>query len=211
MPRRARARDDITRERLDDRPTAQRLMDAAADLFHRKGYAGTSVQDVADAVGLLKGSLYYYIDSKDDLLARLIEETQAENLAMVAEVARMTELPPLERLRLYVERQVMFNAKNLARITVYYRDMDQLPDERRKKILLGRRQLQAFVMQFVEDAQAEGAARDDMDARMITYGVFAVTNWLYTWYRPQGDLKASELATAFAEFVGAAVRGAAAA
>jgi TetR/AcrR family transcriptional regulator, cholesterol catabolism regulator len=207
MPRQTRTQQPTVRERLDDRPTAKRIIDAAADLFYRKGYAGASMQDVADAVGLLKGSLYYYMDSKNDLLAKLIEDTQTENLAMLAQVAAMTDLAPMDRLRTYVERQVLFNARNLARITVYYRDMNQLPDERRKKILVGRREFETFVMELVEDAQVQGQARDDIDARVITYGVFAVTNWLYTWYRPQGPLKASELADSFAEFVIAAIRG----
>src|ERR1700754_2883702 len=119
--------------RLDERPTAKRALDAASVLFFQSGYSKTSMQDVANAVGILKGSLYYYIDSKDDLLARLIEETQQNTVDIVEEVAAMKELEPLERLRTYVERQIAYNAGNIHRVTVYYRDMHFLPPERRKR------------------------------------------------------------------------------
>jgi AcrR family transcriptional regulator len=193
--------------RLDARPTAVRTLDAAADLFFRKGYGNTSVQDVADEVGILKGSLYYYIDSKDDLLARLIEETQSKNLEIVDEVEALTDLGPLDRLRLYLERQVTYNAANINRITVYYRDMDHLPPERRKTLMAGRRRFTNFVTNLIEEARDAGEIGPDVNARLMTFCAFATTNWMYTWYRPQGPVKAADMARTFAEFVIAGLTG----
>ena len=55
-------------------PREQQILDAAAVVFYEKGYAAASIQDVADAVGILKGSLYYYIDSKEDLLFEILRD-----------------------------------------------------------------------------------------------------------------------------------------
>jgi AcrR family transcriptional regulator len=63
-------RSDATRAKLRRRE----IIEAAAEIFHRKGYSETSVQDIAEAVGILKGSLYYYIDSKEDLLFQMLLE-----------------------------------------------------------------------------------------------------------------------------------------
>ena len=57
------------------RNRSQDVLEAAVRVFHKKGYASSSIQDIADEVGVLKGSLYHYIDSKEDLLARLFEDS----------------------------------------------------------------------------------------------------------------------------------------
>src|ERR1700761_228 len=79
------------------------IIDAAAKIFHRKGYSETTVQDIADAVGILKGSLYYYIDSKEDLLFQMLLEVHEDAKVIVKETAAL-DLSALERLRVYVQR-----------------------------------------------------------------------------------------------------------
>src|ERR1700744_339601 len=65
------------------------VLDAATKVFSSRGYADASVQDIADELGILKGSLYHYIDSKEDLLFRLLEETHDEVQTIMDEVAAM--------------------------------------------------------------------------------------------------------------------------
>jgi AcrR family transcriptional regulator len=72
------------------------ILEAAISLFSRKGFAAASVQDVADAVGLLKGSLYHYIDSKDDLLFRILDESHRQGTAIMDEIAAL-DVPPSGR------------------------------------------------------------------------------------------------------------------
>src|SRR4051812_27611291 len=79
----------------------QEVLDAAAKVFHTRGYADASVQDIADELGILKGSLYHYIDSKEDLLFRLLDETHDDVQKNLDEVAALPDLTPLERLREY--------------------------------------------------------------------------------------------------------------
>src|ERR1700761_7679001 len=110
------------------------IIDAAAEIFYRKGYSETSVQDVADAVGILKGSLYYYIDSKEDLLFQMLLEVHEDAKSVGSENAAL-DLPPLDRLRFYIQRHVEYNARNLAKIAVYYHDFGLLTPERRKAIV----------------------------------------------------------------------------
>src|SRR4051794_38523212 len=86
----------------------EEVLSAAARVFHAQGYAGTSVQDVADELGILKGSLYHYISSKEELLFRLLDGTHTDVSRILDEVAA-ADLPPLERLREYVCRQVAYS------------------------------------------------------------------------------------------------------
>jgi AcrR family transcriptional regulator len=110
------------------------ILDAAAEIFHRQGYADTSVQDVADAVGILKGSLYYYIDSKEDLLFRVLVEVHEDSRGIVEEVGAM-DAPPLERLYAYIRRHIEYNTRHLSKIAVYYHDFGLLSEDRRKVIV----------------------------------------------------------------------------
>src|ERR1700755_2876691 len=79
------------------RNRSQDVLEAAVRVFHKKGYASSSIQDIADEVGVLKGSLYHYIDSKEDLLARLFEDSAGQFLAMLDEASGL-DAPPTGRL-----------------------------------------------------------------------------------------------------------------
>ena len=80
------------------RPRDREVIEVATRIFWEKGYSGTSVQDVADALGMLKGSLYYYIDSKEDLLERIFEDSHDEVRGIAAGILAMPG-PATERLR----------------------------------------------------------------------------------------------------------------
>src|SRR6201990_2507776 len=113
-------------------PTAKRrddeVLDAAARVFARRGYADASVQHVADELGILKGSLYHYIKTKEDLLFRLLAETHDDVDAILKDVEAVEGLSALDRLHLYVRRQVEYNIDALERVSVYYQDVDRLSE-----------------------------------------------------------------------------------
>ncbi|HEY4279620.1 MAG TPA: TetR/AcrR family transcriptional regulator [Conexibacter sp.] len=194
-PRRARATARNTRKR------EQEVFDTAAEIFYKHSYADATVQDVADALGILKGSLYYYIKTKEDLLFRLLEQVHDE----VDEILRATaeesvELEPLERLELYVRRQTEYNLKNLVKITVYYHDLDRLSAERRRAILRRRKAHEDFVGGLIRAAQASGAVDPGLDAGLLRNCVFSTIIWTFSWYQPRGRFKASEIADLCARF-----------
>jgi AcrR family transcriptional regulator len=174
------------------------IIDAAADIFHRKGYSDTSVQDVADAVGILKGSLYYYIDSKEDLLFRMLLEVHEDAKAVVTETAAL-DLPPLERLRIYVQRHVEYNASNLAKIAVYYHDFGLLTPKRKKAIIGQRKFYETFVRGLIVEAQERGEVDDAIDPILVSNAIFGLVNWIYTWYNPKGSITPEYLGELYAE------------
>ena len=184
------------------------VVGAAAKVFLRRGYADASVQDVADELGILKGSLYYYISTKEDLLFWLLEEVHEEVERLLHEVEALEGLAPLERLREYVRRQVDYNASNLAKISVYYHDIEQLGDERRRDMQRRRKTHERFVTALIKDAQARGEIDAGADPRVLANCVFAVIIWCYRWYTPGGRVKRQELADMLAAFtIGGLVSG----
>ncbi|MCW3062986.1 MAG: TetR/AcrR family transcriptional regulator [Solirubrobacterales bacterium] len=186
---------------------SREIVDAAARMFHERGYADTSVQDVAHAVGILKGSLYYYIDSKDDLLFRVLEDVHEDARHLLDDVAAM-DAPPLERLAAYVRGHVEFNLRNLSKVAVYYHDFALLDPGRREVIIAQRQLYEELVIGLIADAQEAGEVDAGLDAHVAAYSALGMVNWVYTWYRPAGGRRASELAELIAEIVVGGLRAA---
>jgi TetR/AcrR family transcriptional regulator, cholesterol catabolism regulator len=171
-------------ERLDERPTARRLQDAAAALFAERGYNATSMQDVADAVGLLKGSLYYYIDSKADLLAKIVEDTQAETIAILEEAAARIDLAPAERLRLYTELQIKYNIANPNRVRIWYLEWSRLPDDRLREISRRRKKFEHIIGALIDEMQDDGSVAESANSKVLVMCCFAVISWMLMAYSP---------------------------
>jgi TetR/AcrR family transcriptional regulator, cholesterol catabolism regulator len=185
----------------------QEVIDAAAKVFYERGYADASVQDVADELGILKGSLYHYIETKEDLLFRLLEELHDDVQAILEEVAAEEGLEPLERLALYVRKQVLFDVENLPRVAVYYNDYQRLSPERRAQIVARRRVHERYVTELIEQAQRAGDANSELDARLLSNFIHGAFIWTYRWYRPGGKISREKVADTCAAFVLDGVRG----
>jgi AcrR family transcriptional regulator len=206
MPRRAapvKNSQAVPRQEAAGKPRQRdaEVLEAAADIFYERGYASATIQDVADSLGMLKGSLYYYIDTKEDLLYRLMEEIHDGVDKFLAELQAEEERPAAEQLERYVKRAIEFNARNLTRISVYYHDIDQLSDARRNKILSRRRIHEEYVTKLIRQAQADGDAAPDLDAKLLNNCVFATIIWMYRWYRPNRGFSVVELSETCARFV----------
>jgi len=182
-------------------------LDAAGRVFARRGYTTATVQDVADELGILKGSLYYYIDSKEELLFRLMIQLHDEVDELLVQVAELeTETTPLNRLRAYVERQLDWNLRNLVRVRVYYDDLDLLSREHRAQMVERRRAHQSFVANMIREAQADGRATATVDPELLTNLVFAPLIWPYQWYRRGGSIAADKVIQGCADFFFAGCR-----
>jgi AcrR family transcriptional regulator len=169
------------------RPARRRdgdVLEAAVKVFYERGYSDATVQDVADELGILKGSLYHYIETKEDLLFQLIEGVHTEVLLILEEVQVVADLDPLERLELYVRRQVEYNIGNLARISVYYHDLDRLTGERLAYVKDSRRAHTDFVADLIGEAQKKNLTKNSEDPRLLANCVFGTIIWTYRWFRP---------------------------
>lgn len=160
------------------------VLEAAVKVFYERGYSDATVQDVADELGILKGSLYHYIDTKEDLLFQLVEEVHTQVEAILNGVKAEKGLEPLERLELYVRRQVEYNIENLERISIYYHDLNRLTGDRLTFVKASRRVHDDYVTKLISAAQKEGKADKGFDARIMANCVFGTIIWTYQWFRP---------------------------
>jgi TetR/AcrR family transcriptional regulator, cholesterol catabolism regulator len=195
------------RSRAGGQRREREILEAAVRIFHERGYANTSVQDIADAVGILKGSLYYYIDSKEDLLFRVLSDVHEDARGIVDQIQAL-DGPPLEKLREYVRSHIEYSASNLTQIAVYYHDFGLLSPKRRSKIVRQRHLYEGFLVGLIQDAQARGEMDKKLTPSLVVNGIFGAINWIYTWYKPGGSVDPQQLGELYGEIVLKGVAGA---
>lgn len=191
-----------TRNRRSRAPRRRQseILEAAAQVFHEKGYESTSIQDIADSVGILKGSLYYYITSKEDLLYEIIQGVHEEALKNLDLVAAL-DGDALQKIRAFVVVHFKNNAENLVKMGVFFKDFRSLGGERREVIVQERDMYDSFLRNLIRAAQKEGTVCADLDPKLTAITILGMLNWVYQWYRPDGDMDALEIANLYGDFV----------
>jgi TetR/AcrR family transcriptional regulator, cholesterol catabolism regulator len=193
-----------TRQR---RNRSQDVLDAAVRVFHKKGYASASIQDIADEVGVLKGSLYHYIDSKEDLLARLFEDSAGHFMAMLDEAGKL-DAPPVERLHRFAYSCSYWYLQNIERVTIYANEWKHLTGKRRKVVEGIREDYERRLASLIGEVREAGEARPDLDVNFATYYIFGALNGLPDWYRRRGPDPAERIAESYSGLIVATVVGA---
>jgi AcrR family transcriptional regulator len=188
------------RNRRDD------VIEAAVRVFHQKGYATASIQDVAAEVGVLKGSLYHYIDSKEDLLARIFEDSAGHFTAMLEEAGGLDERP-VERLRSFAYACSLWYLQNIERMTIYVTEWKHLTGKRLKEVMRIREDYERRLTSLIGEVVEAGEATPELDVNFATYYIFGALNGLPAWYRRRGPDPADRIAAAYAGLIVATVVG----
>lgn len=169
------------------------ILDAAADIFATRGFEATTIRDIAESVGMLGGSLYYYIDSKEDLLFALIDDYHREGLRTVAEIEASAETGSLAILRSVLSGRIALDARNRSRAAVFHNDFRHLDDARKQSVLTSRRAHESRIEELIRGAQADGGIDPGISARLAALSILSMTNRSHDWYRPDGGISPEEL------------------
>lgn len=182
-----------TRQRRDE------VIDVATRVFHEKGYSAASIQDVADALGMLKGSLYYYIDSKEDLLFTIIEQVHRDTMERLEHWLTI-EADTLVKLRAFLRWQVLTYCRDFRKVGVFLHDFRSLSPERQQVILDARDRYDQILRELIRQGQAEGSIAADADPKLTAMAVFGMMNWISTWWDDGGPNTPEEVAKQFCDF-----------
>lgn len=167
--------------------TTQRLLlDSAVTLFSQKGYAETTLQEIAEGAGLTKGALYHHFSGKEDLLRRLHDEMIEHGIAESRAVLD-AELPPEQALCALIRAHVRMVETHRGAIRVFLRERRAFGSENWETIRRQRDAIEQAFVGVVEAGQAAGCFRDDSPARLVAYGILGMINWASEWYRPSAD------------------------
>ena len=175
----------------------RQIEDVASALFSHRGYAATSMRDIAKALDLQGGSLYAHIPSKEAVLAAIVEEAAERFHAAVRPLAEGPGTAA-ERLRAMVGAHVRVVTSGRDRAKVFLFEWTFLSPERREAVAGSRAAYQAYFERVI----AEGVAAGELaaaDPRMAAIFILSAMNGMAHWYRPDGPLGPVELAEQYAD------------
>lgn len=161
--------------------TAASLLDVAVRVFNERGYDGTSMGDLAAALGISKSSIYHHVAGKDALLGLALDRALSALFDVLEEPASTTG-PARDRLEHVLRRSVAVLDAELPFVTLLLRVRGNTPTE--QDALERRREFDRRVTALVTEAMAEGDLRTDLDPALVTRLLFGTVNSLVEWYRP---------------------------
>jgi AcrR family transcriptional regulator len=175
------------------------IIQAAAQIFRQKGYHGTSMQDIADAVELKKASLYHHVSGKQDILVSILDQALdllIEDLQAVIDQELPAEVKIRQAMRVYVKR--LTEDPDLAAVLLM--EHRSLEDELRDDHINRRDRFEALWRSMIDEGVRDGSFRT-MDSSLATFAVLGVLNWMITWFSPNGRMRAENIADSFANLI----------
>ena len=167
------------------------IVEAAAEIFREKGFAAASLEDIASEVGMWKGSLYHYIDSKEDLLFAVVKEPAERILDEVQQIVQL-DLPASEKLRQAALTHARILDETFVYASVY---LQEIAGRQRYSEWAERDRLYLRALTtIIEEGIDEGDFASGVPPRTATLAFIGALNWMTHWYKPGGPLPASTIA-----------------
>jgi AcrR family transcriptional regulator len=170
----------------------EQISEIASELISTEGYKGTSLQKIADKVGVHKSTLFHYIRSKKDLLVYILEQSGNTLAANMERLSSLEELEPEEKLRVAFEYHLSSVIEDISGLNIYLNEMKMLPAKYRKIYTQKRRNYEKYFETIVAEMKGRGYF-EGLDAKIVTFGILGMLNSIPRWYRPEGELTIKEV------------------
>ncbi|HET8657045.1 MAG TPA: TetR/AcrR family transcriptional regulator [Longimicrobiaceae bacterium] len=165
------------------------ILRAAAVIFADKGYHQASIRDIARATRVSLSGLYYYFQSKEELLFLIQDHafgTLLQNLESLLEGVE----DPHRKIRLLIENHLRFFVSNMAEMKVLSHEAESLSGDFHARVYAKKRRLTKIASAILTELRPDG----EIDRRVAVFSLFGMMNWIYTWYRPDRDVAVERLA-----------------
>jgi AcrR family transcriptional regulator len=195
-PRRPRNVDPNASTRVD-------ILKSAARAFRKLGYHGATVEQIATALHMKKGNLYYYFKNKEEILFAC-HQYSLDRLAQLLEQVQQSGAPPDEQLRRLIIAFVHTILDEL-HSTALFLELEALTPGHLKAVIARRDRFELGVRRVLEDGMREGLFAPG-DPKLLAFALFGAVNWIPRWFNPQGPASSQEIADRFADYLIAGLR-----
>lgn len=172
------------------------IVAAAAKVFREKGYHQSTTEDIAAEVGMLKGSLYYYISRKEDLLHAVVEkpvQEMVENLRVITQ----SDAPTADKIHRLIADHIHTFEQYYPHIFVYLQEISHTAADHNRPFSNIGVEYRRLIEQILREGIAAGELRDDLDPTLTSLAIVGMCNWMHRWYRPTGKLPSATVAETF--------------
>ena len=175
------------------------ILSAAAKIFNERGYHNTAMADVAEAIGVSKPFLYYYLKDKEDILYECSRIATEQMHAMLADV-RKAEVTGWQRIEMAFRGYAEIMTTDFGVCLIRNSAPGSLPSKSREKLWAGRRRLNKEIEVFIAQGIADGSIRT-CDPKTLSFALFGAFNWMTIWYRANGRLRPATIADNFLDII----------
>jgi AcrR family transcriptional regulator len=180
-------------------PRYEEIINVAKELFQKNSFHGTSIQEISDAVGLYKGSLYHYISGKQELLFHIINQAVSNSIILLSKIQN-ENLAPSEKLRRAIHHHVQYTAEHQSELAILLENSKHLSGKYQRRINseLERYEniFKSIVIQGIQKGEFE-----DINPLVATFGILGMCNWVYRWFSWKGAMTPEQIASFFADTI----------
>lgn len=176
---------------IESKNKREEILDAAAKLFRRKGYNGTSIRDITSAVGILRGSIYSHFESKEQIFLTILHRGIDSLLNGALNVVNK-QLSPREKLRGVIENHLRHIMENNNSLVIFMQERQNIPSEEIQSYLKKRDQYELILRNILE----EGIKKNEfpeLDVRYTVFAILGMCNWVIHWFNPAGADSSEEI------------------
>lgn len=170
-------------------------------LFEKKGFSDTSIQDIVDALGVTKGTFYYYFSSKEELLKDIhlqyIDDLLKRQAVILADQGSSCRGKIEEIIHLLISD--IKSQGPSAR--VFFREMRHLNEDNVIRLKKKRAEFRLEIEKLIQEGMEKGELKPNLKADLVAFGILGVTNWSYQWYHPEGKVTDQELSAIFTDMI----------
>ena len=170
------------------------ILDAAAKLFAEKGFEITTTREIAMAANISSAALYYYFDTKEDLLHQILDETITTGLESIRRIGTSQKTPKKKLsaiLRMHTRTAVDYNKMKLL-----VHEQKSLTPEHKKLLDKKQEEYVGFLIRILNNLKKKGEIVN-INTTVCAFAFFGMVSWAYRWYNPKGRIKPSKLANIF--------------
>lgn len=179
--------------------TRENILEAAAQVFRRKGFHGASMQDIAEAVNLQKASLYHHVSSKQEILLALLDRALEILLERIAPISSQS-IPADEKLKQMIRAYLQILAENTDLSAVLLFEHRSLERKQHARHVPNRDKFEALWRAVLVEGVTSRRFKCDHPA-LTARAVLGIMNWTITWYRPNGDLTIDQIADQYSNLL----------
>ena len=179
--------------------TREQVIKAAIDLFSTRGFNGTSIRAIANAMGMSISNIYHYFVNKEGLMLAILEQSSKRLLETLRQVSKQ-DMDPLDRLKLLIESHVRLSEVFRKESKIFFIDEDHLSPEGNENNRQNQREILNIYLKELQTLKELGYL-ESQNLMVLAFNILGVINWQLKWFRPEGPLSMDEVSQEIVSFV----------